>query len=165
MTDDTQAGTAVAVKPHERFIASLVRQAEANALIHGKDVSLSQVDRILSAETAEEIWDADEGGTVSGQDMIDVEIQILDFTPLPSADQYDTTLGVYANITAIRMDTGEDVIINTGADKIITKVAKFKSQGMLPIGAVIRGVTTAGGTTMLKLRPLPPRAVVQGSAG
>jgi hypothetical protein len=157
MTDSTP-GTIITVKPHQRFVESLQRQAEANALVHGAEVSLSQVDRILTAETKQDIWDADEGGTVSGQDMIDVELEIRDYTVLPSSDEYDTTLGVYVNIQAVRLDTGEEIIVNTGADKIITKLAAFKAKGFLPIGAVIRGVSTRGGT-MLKLRPLPPRAV------
>lgn len=163
MSDETQ-GTVIAVKPHQRFVESLLRQAEDNEGIHGKEVSLNQVDRILTAETETEIWDADEGGTVSGQDMVDIELEIQDFVVLKSGDEYDATLGVYVNITAIRLDTAETVIINTGADKIVTKLAVFKARGMLPIGGVIRGVKTANGT-MLKLRPLPPRALRQETAG
>lgn len=160
MSDNVQeqTGTTIAVKPHQRFIQSLQRQAEDNAATHGREVSVNQIDKILTAETEEEIWNADEGGTLSGQDMIDVEMEIQDYVVLPSGDEYDATLDVYINITAVRLDTGEEVIVNTGADKIITKLAVFKARGMLPIGAVIKGVPTRKGT-MLKLRPLPNRAV------
>lgn len=146
------------IKPHERFLASLKRRAEVEGARLGQDVSQSQMDKILTAETEQEIWDADEGGTFSGQDMEDVELEIQSFTVAPSSEQYDASLGVYINIKATRLDTGEEVIINTGADKIITKLAVFEAKGMLPILAVIKGIPTPNGK-MLKLRPVPRRAV------
>jgi hypothetical protein len=158
-----QSGTAIAPKPHERFIQSLNARAEREGATLGRDVSLSQIDKVLQAETEEDVWNADEGGTVSGQDMIDVEIEILSLTVAPSSDEYDATLGVFINIKAIRLDTGDETVINTGADKIITKLVKFEAMGLLPIQGVIRGVKTRNGT-MLTLRPLPKRAVA-GSAG
>jgi hypothetical protein len=156
-------GTTLAPKPHERFIGSLMARAEREGQTLGRDVSLSQIDKVLQAETEEDVWNADEGGTVSGQDMIDVEMQILSITVAPSSDEYDATLGVFINIKAIRLDTGDEIVVNTGADKIITKLVKFESMGLLPIEGVIRGVKTRNGT-MLTLRPLPKRAVTPGSA-
>jgi hypothetical protein len=156
-------GTTLAPKPHQRFINSLMARAEREGETLGRDVSLSQIDRILSAETEEDVWNADEGGTVSGQDMIDVEMRMVSFTVAPSSDEYDATLGVFINIKAIRLDTGEDIVVNTGADKIVTKLVKFETMGLLPIDGVIRGVKTRKGN-MLMLRPLPKRAVTPGSA-
>jgi hypothetical protein len=151
-------GTTLALKPHERFIQSIQRRAEREGAALGRDVSMTQIDKVLTAETEAEVWDADEGGTFSGQDMIDVELQFVSITMAPSSDEYDATLGVYANIRAVRLDTGEEIIVNTGADKIITKLLKFESMGNLPISGVIRGVKTKGGV-MLKLRPIPARAI------
>lgn len=154
---NTQTGTAITPKPHERFIRSLNLRAEREGATLGRDVSLSQIDKILAAETAEDIWEADEGGTISGQDAIDMEIEIMSFTVAPSAEEYDATLGVFINIKARKMEDDEEIVINTGADKIIAKLAAFESKGLLPVEGVIRGVKTRNGT-MLTLRPLPRRA-------
>jgi hypothetical protein len=169
MTDTTAGVTAPAsgaiqkAKPHERFIAYMQRRAESEGSQLGAEVSASQMDKILTAETEEEIWDADEGGTFSGQDMIDIELMIQSFTVAPSSDEFEAALGVYANIKATRLDTGEEVIVNTGADKIITKLRMFEQKGLLPIGGVIKAVKTPKGS-MLKLRPLPKRAVASTTA-
>lgn len=158
MSVDSVSGNAVAPKPHERFIQSLTNRAEREGATIGRDVSMSQIDKVLEADTEDEVWDADEGGTVSGQDMIDVELQFQSLTVAPSADEYDATLGVFVNIKAVRLDNGDEVTVNTGADKIISKLVKFESMGLLPIEGVIRGVKTRNGN-MLVLRRVPKRAV------
>lgn len=157
MSEPALQGNAVALRPHEKFTQSLQRRAEREGALLGAEVSESQRDKILTAQTEAEIWDADEGGTFSGQDMIDVELEFQSIKIAPSSDEYDASLGVYANITAMRLDNGEIVIVNTGADKIITKLIMFESKGMLPVEGVIKGIKTPKGT-MLKLRPLPRRA-------
>jgi hypothetical protein len=151
-------GTIAGPKPHERFLEYVGRRAETEGQTIGAAVSQDQLDRILTAETDEEIWDADEGGTVSGKDCEDVELRIFSFILSPSSDEYDAPLGVYALIKAQRLDTGEELTINTGSDKIIAKLRMFESRGSLPIDAVIRGQKTPKGR-MLKLRPVPKRAV------
>lgn len=158
MTDvDHVQGNAIAPKPHERFIASLQRRADIEGGQLGAQVSASQMDKILIAETADEVWDADEGGTFSGQDLVDVELRFLSLTIAPSSDEFDASLGVYVNVKCMRLDSGEEIILNTGADKIITKLVRFESLGVLPVEGVIRAVKTPKGS-MLKLRPLPRRA-------
>jgi hypothetical protein len=159
MTDaDTRTGTVITVKPHERFIASLIERAKREGPTIGRDVSMSQIDKVLAAETEEDVWSADEGGTVSGQDMVDVELRFLSITIAPSSDEYDASLGVFVNAKCIRLDTLEEITVNTGADKIISKLVKFESMGLFPIEGVIRGIKTRAGT-MLVLRQIPKRPV------
>lgn len=157
-----EAGTAVA-KPHDQFAEYLARRAENDGATRGYEVASNQMDKLLTAETEQEIWDADEGGTVNGQDMIDVELNIRGFKVAVSSDEYEATLGVYILIDAVRLDNGEEVIVNTGAPLIITKLRMFEAREMLPVNGVIRGTKARNGT-VLKLRPLSARAVTTETA-
>src|ERR1700675_84182 len=91
-------GSVVATRPHEQFTEYLARRAEVDGEGRGFEVAANQVDKILVAETEEDIWNADEGGTFNGQDMMDVEIQVNAISFSPSSDEYDAALGVYVLI-------------------------------------------------------------------
>jgi hypothetical protein len=152
------AGTAIAPRAHEQFIEYLARRAEADGATRSFDVAANQMDKLLNAETEQEIWDADEGGTFSGQDMIDIELLIRGYKVAVSSDEYDSPLGVYILIDAVRLDTGDEIVVNTGSPLIITKLRKLESRELLPAEAVIRGYKAAKGT-VLKLKQIPARAV------
>lgn len=163
MSADLQAkdGNAVALRPHERFVKNLQERAAENN--RSMEVTAKQVNKILSAETEADIWDADEGGTVSGQDFTDVEIEIRGYEIAPSDDQYESLFDVYVNIDAVTLQEakgygiGEAVIINTGAPLVITKLEMFRARDMFPVQAVIKGTVAKKGT-VLKLRPVPKRS-------
>lgn len=157
-------GKVAEIRPHERFVANLKARAVEAQGEDGKtrsfEIAASQMDKILSAETEEDIWDADEGGTVAGKDFTDVALEILDYQLTESDDKYDSPLGVYVNIKATLLqktkgyDVGEVVVINTGATLVITKLEAFRSKGMIPgLKCMIRGTEAKNGT-VLKLRPL-----------
>jgi hypothetical protein len=157
-------GTVIEPKPHDRFVANLKARAVAAQGDDGKkrsfEIAASQMDKILTAETEEDIWDADEGGTVSGKDFTDIAIEINGYELTESDDKYDSPLGVYVNINATTLqkakgyDVGEIVIINTGATLIITKLEAFRSKGLIPgLRCIIKGTEAKNGT-VLKLRPL-----------
>lgn len=151
-------GEIVTVRPYEKLTAFLARRAEVDGEGRGFEIASKQIDKILTAETDEEIWDADAAGTVNGQDMMDVEMQVRGVKYAPSSDEYDAPLGVYAIIDAIRMDTGEEAVVSTGAPLVITKLRAFEARGKFPLGCVIKGTKAAKGT-VLKLRPLPVRVM------
>jgi hypothetical protein len=162
--DTTVSGEIQAVKPHDRFRESLQRQAAAEQVYRADEVSASQIDRILSATTEEEIWESDEGGVVSSQDMEDIELHIRGYGIAESSSEYKSTLGVFALIDAVRMDTGEEVIVNTGSDLIISKLAMFKAHNLLPIEGVIKGTPTRSGGRLMRLKPIPKRAINPGTS-
>ena len=158
------SGTITDLKPHQQFIAYLGRRAESEKVNRAHDVAASQIDRILSATTEEEIWAADEGGVVSGQNMEDVELQIRGYGVAKSDDKFDTDLGVYVLMDCIRLDTGESVVVNTGSALIITKLRMFEQRDAFPIEGVIKGQPTSNGGRLLRLRPLPTRAIAPRAA-
>ena len=158
LAHEPRTGTVVSPRPHDQFKDYLARVAESTTGTRSLEVAQNQMDKILNADSAQDIWNADEGGTVNGQDMVDVELEIRGYQVAKSDEQYDAALGVYALIDATRLDTGETVVINTGAPLIIAKLRMFEVKGLLPILGVIRGTQAKNGT-VLKLKPIPPRAV------
>src|SRR5581483_11392521 len=129
----TKEGNALEIRPYERFVKSLQERAAENGNSRSFEVGANQMDKILKAETEDEIWDADEGGVVAAKDFKDIEIEIRDYTLAPSSDQFESDLGVYVNIDAVVLQEtrgfspGEVVIINTGAKLIVTKLEQLKS--------------------------------------
>jgi len=155
-------GEVVPAKPHEKLMEFLARRAEVDGVNRSFEVASMQVDKILSATTDQEIWDADEKGTSNGQDMTDVELLVQEVKYAKTSEEYDADLGVYAIISAIRLDTGEEVVIATGAALVIAKLRAMEARGKFPLECVIRG-TKAGNGTVLKLRPLAKRVVAAGA--
>lgn len=160
--DITSGEVAQSVRPYERYVESLKRQAQADSVNRAFDVAATQIDKILTAQTAEEILGADSGGVVSGQDLVDVELMVRDFSLGESAPEYDATLGVFALIDATNLQTGEDTIVNCGAALVIAKLSALKAGGFLPRELIIRGIKTRNGT-LLRLADVPRRAVSQGT--
>lgn len=161
-----KTGNAVELKPHERFVRSLQARAAENANngSRNREILAGQVNKILAADTDEEFWNADEGGTIAGQDLQDVPMEILGYEITPSSDEYTSDFGVYVNIDATLLasekgySAGEKVIVNTGAPLIITKLEAARARDMFPLRCVIKGTKAKNGT-VLKLRPLPNIAV------
>jgi hypothetical protein len=161
MAQDVQPveGKAIEIRPYERFVKNLQTRAAESDRNRSFDVAASQMDKILTAETEEEFWDADEGGTVSGKDFTDIAIQINGYEIARSDDKYESDLGVYVNINATLLQnakgykTGEQVIINTGASLVVTKLEAARARDMFPIKCFIKGTEAKNGT-VLKLRPV-----------
>ena len=156
---EAQDGAIAVVRPYEHFIEYMQRRAEIESANNSFDVASTMMDKIFTATSAEEIWDADEGGLTSGQNIKDVEMRIESFKVLTSnRPDFDNGLGVYIIVDAVRLSDGEKIIFNTGAAGIIAKLRAFEAKGMLPLECVIRG-TVAGNGEVLKLRPVPKRVI------
>lgn len=162
MSTDMQpasTGNALELRPHERYMRNLQARMQEEAGNRSFDVAANQMDKILTAETESEIWEADEGGTVSGKDFTDVPIQINSYTKAPSRDEFDAPLGCFVSISATLLteskgySAGEEVIISTGAPLIITKLDALAAGGYIPCKCMIVG-TKANKGEVLKLRPL-----------
>jgi len=157
--NDGENGSVAVQRPYEKFLEYLGHRADVDGANNTFDVAAGMMDKIFNASTAEEIWDADEGGLLAGQNLKDVEQEIKGFKVLRSnrAD-FDNGMGVYIIVDATRLDTGEDIVWNTGAPGLIAKLRAFEAMNLLPIRGVIRG-QLAGNGEVLKLRPIPSRAV------
>lgn len=123
-------------------------------------------ERILATENAasdEEVWDSDEGGIPDGRAMVDIEQEILGYEVVASTNEdiKKASLGdTFLLIRCRRLEDGEEVIWNTSADLIVTKIMVFDRRGQIPgLKCVIRATDLGAGKAVLKLRPIPRRAI------
>jgi hypothetical protein len=150
-------GTVAEKKPHELFVDYLGRRAEADAAGNDAfDITSKQIDKIFDAETEDDIWDADEGGTIACQDYIGNLVRINSYRVMRSTnDEYDAALGVWVLIDCVNLETGDPVILNTQSPMIIAKLRAFETKNLLPINAKIDGTKTQNGNTVLRLKRAP----------
>lgn len=154
----------------EQFTGWLQRAADANEGTRTFDVAAGQLDRLLTAESVDDILDADEQGTLQLRDMVGVQLRI----PNPgfpgcvrkSSEKYSATLGVYIQFPAtvlavpdkyLAAQVGDDVLVSTGAPLVIGKLRSMEANGYLPFDFLVTGVEAANGT-VLKLRRVPGTA-------
>jgi|SRR5271169_4062566 len=165
--EETKTGPAIQPRQIDRLTDYLARRATDEGGTRAYDVAASQLDKILVANTDDEIWEADSGGTVGGRDFENVECRWHSFTVHPSGNTMNAPLGHYIIISAtVLVDTndkvlyhpGDDVLVNTGSPLIIGKMRTFEAKGRLPVDGVIRGYDAPAGR-VLKLRPLAARPV------
>lgn len=144
---------------------------------------------ILTAETEEDIWDADERGPLNFQHLADCEIAVLGVSVKFSRGQRDdiqtpfvvndgkTTKKMYLLVTAVRLsDAGEKAHLrlpavgevfqaNTSARFVVAKLWAFYTKGYISeetgkqLECVVKEIDLGDGTGVLKLRPMPRRVV------
>lgn len=151
-----------------QFRDYLRRAAEENKEARVFDVAATQLEKILEAETFDEIMDADMQGTHETRDLVGMEIEIHDQEPqiVESAERFEATLDVYMQFTATAlMDfpqrnilAGQDLLISSGAALVIGKIRTLKARGFLPAKVKIMGTETPNGV-VLKLGKIPNRPI------
>jgi hypothetical protein len=146
-------------------------QAEDNKPA-GPEIMASQVEKILNAETEDAIWDSDTGGTVQARDVPGLEVEIRDLRIVRSTREFEDggeNKGYYGsmNVTVLggprdlltrhALRVGDDAVLQTGADLILSKVRSFEARELLPVKGVIQSTDTASGNTVLRLVRMPER--------
>jgi hypothetical protein len=140
------------------LVEYLSERAEAESSDRAYQVAASQLERILSADTEEEFWDATTYVSTGGRDLEDVEMSVKSFSVHKGTDQFNSPLGHFIMVQAARLDNGAEFVWNTGSPLIIGQLRWLEAKQKLPADLVIKGTPTANGT-VLKLRPVPTRAV------
>lgn len=167
-SDQVEPAAQGAVAKHQAFMQMLQKMDLTATMDDDKDggfqAQIGSIEAILSAETEEEMWDADERGPLGGRNLPDVEQTILDFTVKYSRDATMRTVFVtsdgkrmYLLVSAKRLDTGEEIVWNTSAPLIVAKIMWLDQRGKLPYDCVIRATDLGGGQAVLKLKPIPAR--------
>lgn len=170
-----KTGTVVAgPRPFDRFVGQMsmeaeIDMAEADA---NSGTTAATVERILAAETEEEIWNAGDLVNIGGRDIADVEITVTGFATrysagnqTPSGEEIQSKFmdangrGMYLLVTAYRMEDGVEFVFNTSAPDIVPKLIRFRDMGKFPLNCVIRARELGGGKKYLLLKPVPKRAV------
>lgn len=156
-----------------RALAALVQQMELDAQMEDTDpmaAIASGVEAILSAETEQEMWDADERGPLGGRDLADVELRILSYgVRFSRANIGSRFVGkngreMYVMVEATRYDNGAHISFNTSAPYLVAKIVWLDRHNKLPADAVIRATDLGAGQAVLKLKPLSKRPVPASAA-
>ena len=140
-------------------------QAQAAATAENSwDVTARQLDKILSAETAEDIDAADGAVTYQGRDLDGLQMRVdeQEYRYAESSDEFETPLGVYIQFTATALNAlptrgispGDELLISTGAPLIIGKLRVYQANGMLPVFQQVHAVKTSKGS-VLKIKTIP----------
>jgi hypothetical protein len=142
----------------------------------GAEVMQRQALAILQAESVEDIINADMGGTIQARDVDGLEIEILDFEPLLSNRTDSETgrqlarEGYYVSMNAVvlgatkdqltrfGLQLGKEIVLQTGAELFMLKVAALEKAGALPFRGRVTAIETQSGNSVVKLFPLPERA-------
>jgi hypothetical protein len=161
--DVIQPTTVTGPTPFDRWKENIEARARQTAKdgSRGSAIMRDQANKILSAETVEDVWDADDGGLVNGKSMVNVPIEIRGYEIAESGEEFrGGDVDVYVNMDCVVLEAtddyspGDQVTINIGGLLVVTKLEMFKSLDAFPVQAVIRPAGRA-----LKLRPVGNRAV------
>lgn len=90
---------------------------------------------LLMATSPEQLING--GKALSFDDLFGVPVEVHDFTLLPSQLAGEGP-GVFMVLEALRLDTGEQVVISTGAENVMMRLAIAKEREWLPIAFKVR---------------------------
>lgn len=180
---DATEGTIVKATPFQVMLRAMAMDATAEA--EDSKFTGDNLTALLTAESEEEIWDADERGPLNFQHLADCEIAITDIavkfsrgsnSEIATPFVYDGKK-MYLLVTAYRLsDAGEKKLIrlpavgeifqaNTSAQFVTTKLWAFYTKGYInpdngkQLETVVKAVELGDEQSVLKLRPMPRRVV------
>ena len=120
---------------------------------------------IATADTEEEMWDADEFSQIGGRNLEDVEQSILEYTVKFSSNQEIQSVFVdskgrkmYLLVRAARLTNGEEFIWNTSAPLVVGKILWLANHNRIPGAEVVIKGKGPEGSRVLMLKPVPKRA-------
>jgi hypothetical protein len=138
------------------------------------EVMMQQALSILAAAATADtdaIMRADMGGTVQCRDAGTLEVEILSMDPVISTREditggngYYITMactvlgGEEDMLTKLGLQIGGDVVLQTGAELFVLKVAALEKSGALPYRGRVVSIPTRSGNTVVKLGAIPRRA-------
>ncbi len=175
-------GVIQAPTPFSRLIRQISLEAEIDATDStGNASTIATVERIMTAVTDEDVWNAGDLANIGGRNLVDVEMQVTDFlVKYGNREDVETVfrddngrqffLLVSSNIIGIPesdgqefgrppLQIGDTIVWNTSAPDIVPKLVSFRDRNRFPLDCVIRALALGGGKHYLRLKPVPKRAV------
>jgi hypothetical protein len=186
ITEPVRDGAVQRVTPFQQMIRAMA--ADAEMATETAEYDGSDLNKMLTAETDEEIWDADELGTLNFQHLTGCEIAITDISVRVSANTADSDVQsvfqtpdgkqLYLLVKAYRTRVtgdedrmlnlpgiGDEFTANTSARYIVGKLWAFYTRGRInpdtntTLGVYVKGQKTQNGNTVIKLRPAAKQSV------
>lgn len=156
------------------FHAAMLQRARDNGADmsdRSDEIMSQQAERILTAQSVEDILRADLGGTVQCRDVPGTYWEIRSMNPVLSTRTFDdggeNAHGYYMQFDATCIGGDQDVLtrngltvgtvypLQTGADLLILKARALEAADAFPIRLALLGITTQSGNTVLKWGPMP----------
>lgn len=169
------AKTGTVARRVETFHTRMIERARMTT-DRAAEVMATQGERILSATTVDEIWDADAGGTIQGRDVADTVWEIRGYQPvLSNRTDLENTRGYYMSCDAVYLGgppeitrqfdltIGEVYALQTGADLVMYKLAMFDAAKQFPIKVMFKSIPTQKGKLLKLVRP--PEMAQSGETG
>jgi hypothetical protein len=148
-------------RPSRKLAEYLRARAEMEAPIVAQELSEQQMDKILTAETPEELDEAMQlAGLIGLRDLENgTEIQINGFhVALGTRSEFMNQLGVFAVINCQDLSTGQEFNVDTGVQRVIAFLRMCEHFERFPLAVTVTKVA-AGGGELITLLPLRKRAV------
>jgi len=159
--DTTVTGTVTGPTQFERFVQYAKDRAAVEGSLVGDELTESQMERILTATTQEELDNAMKLAGLTGlKDLADgTEIQINGYHLVPgSRSEFANKLGVFAVIDAQLVSNGAEIKLDTGILRIIGYLRMCEANGWFPVQRIVKKIPTGNGE-MVTLEPLTERAI------
>lgn len=149
-----------------QFTRYLNDRAELDREFSGADeLSANQMETILRANSEDALWTAMENAGVPAlRDLDDgTEIQINGFRILAGNNQeFSNRFGVYVIIEAQSLESGQEMQLNTGVERVIgfLRMVESEQAGIkFPVEVRVKKTTTGSGNTLVTFARVPKRAV------
>lgn len=168
------SGQIISPKYGER-LTKLARALNARAVaeeseIDGTEVAASIAEKILGAETLDDIFDVAQSGMLGGRDLEGVEQRVHRIEVRRGEENSEKTnllFGpVYLLVHAQRLSNGEELLWNTSATQLVTqlmaiehKAAIAEQKGESPVLPIDVVIVNVGGKGALALQRIAKRAV------
>ena len=164
----TTNGAVEKARPYDRFRAYVADRTQEDK-IDPEAVAASVGDRILAAQTEDEIWDANEsGGTIRLDSLAGCELEFLPgwrFVAQNDPEMMNSLsafiIGEAIVVASPKSDfaPGQMITYNTGVERVITTLEAFRGKELLPKTALVHGTDLGSGKTAISLRRPAARAV------
>lgn len=161
-------GNVTTPRPYDRF-RNYVSERTAEDKTDPAAVAASVGERILAAQTEDEIWDANEqGGTTRLDSLAGCELEFLPgwrFVKQTDPEMMNSLeafiIGEAIIVASQNKDysPGQQVTYNTGVERVIATLEAFRAQELLPKVALVHGTDLGSGKTAISLRRPAARAV------
>lgn len=167
MADTTEVVTGdvsppTALQAMSKFASYLLGRAnldEDDMQASNLETQASIATRILNSTSVDDVFAANEKGTLGGRDIVDLEqeIQRFDIVKSKNADIESKIIGgVFLLVHAINLADGKPFTWNTSASGLVASLVSLERMDAFPIRVAIR---EAGGKGALRLERLAQRAV------
>lgn len=144
-------------RPYTQFVTYIQQRAEVQGDFDADELTAEAADRILTAETEEDLFAAMKVAGLTGLQYLDngTVIRIEGFKFLKG----NLGVGAYAAIDAVDVSTGERLALDTGIPRVLAFLRQAENMGLLPVTVQVQKKATGSGNELVTLGKAPVHTV------